>query len=81
LVRETEVLGKNIPQCRFVHHKTHMLLIREPGRRGGKPATNCLSYDSLLDMRENRYMGHVASRIGEIRNAYNIFVEKPEETI
>jgi hypothetical protein len=23
---ETEVLGENLPQCRFVHHKTHMLV-------------------------------------------------------
>jgi hypothetical protein len=28
---ETEVLGENLPQCRFVHHKLHMLPGREPG--------------------------------------------------
>jgi hypothetical protein len=28
IVRETEVLRENLPQCRFVHHKPHML----PGR-------------------------------------------------
>jgi hypothetical protein len=29
---ETEVLGENLPLCRFVHHKAHMLSGREPGR-------------------------------------------------
>jgi hypothetical protein len=28
---ETEVLGENLPQCRFVHRKPHMLPLREPG--------------------------------------------------
>jgi hypothetical protein len=31
ICRETEVLGENLPQCRFVHHKPHMLPGREPG--------------------------------------------------
>jgi hypothetical protein len=31
LAGETEVLGENLPQCRFVHYKPHMLLGREPG--------------------------------------------------
>jgi hypothetical protein len=31
LAGETEVYGENLPQCRFVHHKTHMLPGREPG--------------------------------------------------
>jgi hypothetical protein len=30
LAGETEVLGENLPQCRFVH-KSHMLPGREPG--------------------------------------------------
>jgi hypothetical protein len=28
---ETEVLWENLPQCRYVHHKSHMLPGREPG--------------------------------------------------
>jgi hypothetical protein len=31
LAGETEVLGENLPQYRFVHHKPHMLAGREPG--------------------------------------------------
>jgi hypothetical protein len=32
--RETEVFGENLPQCCFVHHKPHMLPVREPGPQG-----------------------------------------------
>jgi hypothetical protein len=31
LAEDTDVLGENLPQCRFVHHKPHMLPGREPG--------------------------------------------------
>jgi hypothetical protein len=30
LAEETEVLGEDLPQCCFVHHKFHMLPGREP---------------------------------------------------
>jgi hypothetical protein len=49
LAGETEVPGENLPQRRFVHHKFHLPDPgSNPGRRGGKPATNRLSYGAAL---------------------------------
>jgi hypothetical protein len=49
LAGETEVLGENLPECRFVHYKPHMPCPdANPGLRGGKPATNRLSYDTAI---------------------------------
>jgi hypothetical protein len=49
LAGETEILGENLTQCRFVHHKSHMTWPgANPDRRGGKPATNRLSYGAAL---------------------------------
>jgi hypothetical protein len=37
MARKTEVLGENLPQCLFVHHKPHMFCPdANPGRRGGE---------------------------------------------
>jgi hypothetical protein len=45
LTGETEVLGENLPRRYIVHHKSHLPYPgANPGRRGGKPATNRFSY-------------------------------------
>jgi hypothetical protein len=46
LAGETEVLGEYLPQCHFVH--TWLDLGSNPRRRGGEPATNSLSYGTVI---------------------------------
>jgi hypothetical protein len=62
LAGETEILGKNLLHCHFVHHKSHMTWPGlEPGRRGGKPATNPLSYGTALRHNKSAINLHSAS--------------------
>jgi hypothetical protein len=52
LVGETEVLGENLAQRHFVHHKSHLTRPgSNPGYRGAKPGTNRLSYGAAYNRR------------------------------
>jgi hypothetical protein len=48
LARETEVLEGNLSQCRLSTTHPTCCPDANPGRRGGKPATNRLSYGTAL---------------------------------
>jgi hypothetical protein len=52
LARETEVLGENVPQRHFCQSQnpTWPYPGLNPGRRGGKPATNRLIYGAAISI-------------------------------
>jgi hypothetical protein len=55
LAGETELLGEYLPRPHFVHHKSHLPDPgSNPGRRGGKPATNLFSYVAAISSRLKR---------------------------
>jgi hypothetical protein len=54
LSRETELLGENTSQCHIAHHKTHTICSGiESGPKSCELATNCLSYDTALNIPEH----------------------------
>jgi hypothetical protein len=73
LAGETKAFGENLPQCHFVHHEPHMhCLDADPGLRGGKPATNRLSYGTALFLRLDRGISPLKTSNGGVSQCLRI---------
>jgi hypothetical protein len=62
LAGESEVLGENLSQCRFVHHKTHMLPGREPRPLRWEANSNRLSYGTAFRVNVNKWSASFRGR-------------------
>jgi hypothetical protein len=67
LAGETEVLGENLPQRHFCPSQNPTLsdLGLDPGRRGGKPVTNSLSYGAAWQVTKRNDSGLVTGCLEE----------------
>jgi hypothetical protein len=53
VAEETEVLGGNLPQCRFVYHKSHMIWVRTLSAAVGNPRLT--AYATALPLQLSMY--------------------------
>jgi hypothetical protein len=69
LAGETEILGENLPQRHFCpsQNSTWPDAGLKPGRRGGKPATNRLSY--LLEVESTHSTIMQLEGLGQLKNS------------
>jgi hypothetical protein len=80
LAGETEVLGENMSQSHFIHHRSHMTLPRiDPGCYGEKPATNRPSYGMAHTCRFCRCSWNVQLII--VMSRYEAWLVSPLKTV